>query len=258
MTNGANYIHYQMRTELENYIKSQYLSKSPLLLEAVGNRLGTEGLLYQKPYIESSPAYISIPNGITQAQIPDWQKDFFIKLSQASLGVFPSPFQHQIDALSKYSAGKDLLVSTGTGSGKTECFMWPLLAKLVSEAHDQPATWDTQGVRAIVMYPMNALVSDQVSRLRRLIGDTENRFIQIFRETCDYTARRPKFGMYTGRTPYPGPEPIDREDKKLARTLSKIACHTFLRHNFKPIKRWERPTTLSSLKSPSLEKPCRS
>lgn len=221
MSNGANYIHYQLRTELENYIKSQYLSRSPILLEAVGNRLSTE--IYQKPYIESSPAYVSVPDGIKLASIADWQRDFFVNLAQAGLGVYASPFQHQIDALSHYAAGEDLLVSTGTGSGKTECFMWPLLDKLVSEAHDHPDTWEKQGVRTIIMYPMNALVSDQVSRLRRLIGDTENKFVGIFREACEYNARRPKFGMYTGRTPYPGPEPIEREDKKLAKTLEKIA-----------------------------------
>lgn len=48
---------------------------------------------------------------------------------------------------------------------------------------------------------MNALVSDQVSRLRRMIGDPDERFIKIFRKTCGDEVRRPQFGMYTGRTP---------------------------------------------------------
>lgn len=89
------------------------------------------------------------------------------------MGVYPSPFVHQINALEAASAGKDLFVATGTGSGKTECFMWPLLAKLADEARNSKETWQMRGIRTIIMYPMNALVSDQVSRLRRLIGDSE-------------------------------------------------------------------------------------
>jgi len=223
MANGANSIHLQLRTELEDYIKSQYFGKSPLLLEAIGEILDKEGLLYQKPYIESSPAYKTDPNGIGKADLPEWLKTFFVELSDAGLGVYPSPYTHQITALERAFAGDDLFVSTGTGSGKTECFMWPLLAKLAAEAHDSLDTWQSRGIRIIIMYPMNALVSDQVSRLRRLIGDTENKFISIFRETCSQDARRPQFGMYTGRTPYPGIEPNSQEDHKLEKTLARIA-----------------------------------
>ena len=72
MANGANSIHKYLRTELENYIKSQYFGKSPILLSSVVSDLDSEGLLYQKPYIESSPAYKSTMNGIQKADIPEW------------------------------------------------------------------------------------------------------------------------------------------------------------------------------------------
>ena len=220
MSNGANSIHLQLRNELENYIRSQYFSKSPLLLADINKHLDDEGLLYQKPYIESSPAYKNVPNGIQNSDIPDWMKVFFEKLAAENLGVYPSPFVHQIMALEAANSGRDVFVATGTGSGKTECFMWPLLTKLVTEARDNPSSWAQRGIRAIIMYPMNALVSDQVSRLRRLIGDPSNKFLNIFRATCGEQARRPQFGMYTGRTPYPGDEPNQTQDKHLANTLS--------------------------------------
>ncbi len=223
MSNGANFVHKQLRSELEDYIVSQYFGKSPILLSAVKPHIDDEGLLYQKPYIESSPAYKSVKDGLQTASIPAWLKDYFKKLSNAGVGVFPSPFTHQIKALEAAVAGKDLFVSTGTGSGKTECFMWPLMAKLATEAKDSPDTWKMRGVRTIVMYPMNALVSDQIGRLRRLIGDRENKFISIFRGISGSDSRRPQFGMYTGRTPYPGPEPISREDRKLERSLKRTA-----------------------------------
>lgn len=221
MSNGANYVHMQLRGGLENYIKSQYFGKTPVLLEAVSDNLDDEGLLYRKPYIESSPAYKSVENGINKSNLQEWMKSFFNRMSESGLGVYQAPFKHQIDALESFSAGKDLFVSTGTGSGKTECFMWPLLAKLAEEARTG-ATWDLRGVRTIIMYPMNALVSDQVGRLRRLIGDPEGRFIKILRDICGGGIRRPQFGMYTGRTPYPGLEPNKAQDHQLENTLSRM------------------------------------
>lgn len=184
MINGANAVHKKLRQELENYIKTQYFRKTPVLLNAIDDRLDEEGLLYQKPYIESNPAYISVTNGINDLNIPSWLKDMFLQLCNADLGVYNAPYKHQLTALEYAFKGSDLFVSTGTGSGKTECFIWPLLAKLAAEAHDHPLEWNNRGVRVVIMYPMNALVSDQLSRLRKLFGDSEGKFIEIFRSIC--------------------------------------------------------------------------
>ena len=97
MANGANFIHKQLRNELENYIKTQYFSKSPILLSALSDIIDKEGVLYQKPFIESSPAYVSVKNGLQNVDIADWLKKYFL----AGLGVFPAPFTHQIKALDK-------------------------------------------------------------------------------------------------------------------------------------------------------------
>ena len=223
MQNGANSVHRVLRTELEDYIKSQYFGKSPLLLSALKNHIDDEGLLYQKPFIESSPAYVTVTDGIKTASIDSWMKEYFWQLAQAGSGVYPSPFAHQIVALEAACKGENLFVSTGTGSGKTECFMWPLLAKMAAEARNSKESWAKRGVRTIVMYPMNALVSDQVSRLRRMIGDRDKKFIKIFRDTCGNEVRRPQFGMYTGRTPYPGEMPSTDEDRKLEKTLARMS-----------------------------------
>ena len=145
MPNGANFVHKQLRTELEDYIKSQYFGKSPLLLSALSGHLDDEGILYQKPFIESSPAYVTIQNGIQKASIDSWMKNFFLKLVDADIGVFPSPFAHQISALEAATRGEDLFVSTGTGSGKTECFMWPLIAKMAAEARNIQSSWAKRG-----------------------------------------------------------------------------------------------------------------
>ena len=218
MADGAYAVHKEIRTKLEEYIHSQYFGKSPILKDAVKKYLDQEGILYKKPFIEASPAYKTFSNGWEKIKIPVWMKSFFLKLSDANLGVYRTPFVHQLDALEAAVCGKDIFVATGTGSGKTECFMWPLLAKLAGEARERKSDWNQRGVRTIIMYPMNALVSDQVSRLRRLMGDREGKFETIFHEICG-NVRRPQFGMYTGRTPYPGTESSRGEDKKVSKTF---------------------------------------
>lgn len=82
---------------------------------------------------------------------------------------FPSeraPYQHQLEAWNALGAKQpqSVLVSSGTGSGKTECFLVPILDHLAREAK---ATHDTLvGVRALFLYPLNALISSQRDRLR--------------------------------------------------------------------------------------------
>lgn len=214
---GANAIQKILLEELANYIQTQYFGKSPLLFDALSEKLRAENVLHKEPYIESSPLYKTAPDAFDKIN-PAWLRNFFLRLVAENLGVYPAPFVHQVKALENFSAGKDLLVATGTGSGKTECFMFPILFKLATEAHDSPETWQNRGVRVMIMYPMNALVSDQVSRLRKLLGD---KFAQVFRETCGDTRRRPQFGMYTGRTPYAG-EVNAAQDAKLKSNFAKI------------------------------------
>ena len=124
MVHGANAVHQILRSKLEDYIISQYFGKSQVLQQAVQPIIQEEGVLYRRPYIESSPAYQTVPKGIENAELPVWLKEYFAELSKADLGVHDAPFRHQVDALEAAEAGKDLFVSTGTGSGKTECFLW--------------------------------------------------------------------------------------------------------------------------------------
>lgn len=215
---GASAVHRLMREELQNYIGSQYFGKTPLLFDAVKDELRNEGVLFREPYIESTPAYKRVANGFERIAAPDWTKRFFIELARRKTGVFESPFAHQLQALERFIKGDDVFVATGTGSGKTECFIWPLLAKLATEARERPESWRLRGVRTLIMYPMNALVVDQISRLRRLLGSDD--FLTMFCQFAE-AARRPQFGMYTGRTPYPGDSRQVSEDRALAKTLER-------------------------------------
>ena len=53
--------------------------------------------------------------------------------------------------------------------------------------------------------------------------DPDKKFIKIFRSTCGDSVRRPQFGMYTGRTPYPGAQPSTEQDRKLEKTLARMS-----------------------------------
>ncbi len=108
-------------------------------------------------------------------------------------------YRHQWEALRLIcNDHRSIVVTTGTGSGKTECYLLPLLQLLVSEPSSVRATL---GVRAVILFPMNALVEDQLRRLRKLLF-----WINLASATEPNTSpahlRRPiTFGRYTGDTP---------------------------------------------------------
>lgn len=81
-----------------------------------------------------------------------------------------APYLHQHLAWAAAEAGRSFMVTSGTGSGKTECFMIPMLNDLL-RSHKPGAT----GVRAIVLYPLNALIDSQKERLGAWMDPLANR-----------------------------------------------------------------------------------
>lgn len=76
-----------------------------------------------------------------------------------------APYQHQMDAFARLSgdAMRSTLIATGTGSGKTESYLWPILDHC-RKNKDKP------GIKAILIYPMNALATDQARRIAAAIS----------------------------------------------------------------------------------------
>lgn len=217
---GVKSTHDSIKNKLIDYINTVYLGKNDALRDACEEKIVSKGVLYQEPFIEANPAYLAIDNGIANSNIlSDDAKLILGKMIEKKLGVYKAPYSHQIEALEVFHSGKDLFVATGTGSGKTECFMWPVASKIALEQMKSPETWSQRGVRAIMLYPMNALVSDQLGRLRKMIGNREDGFHSLSEEIA-FGSRVPQFGMYTGRTPYPG-ETSENQNKELAETLEK-------------------------------------
>lgn len=94
-----------------------------------------------------------------------------------------SLYTHQLRAI-RASKKRNIIVASGTGSGKTECFLYSMFNNLLfsetAESLKEP------GVRILLIYPMNALVKDQLKRIVGLLKDSPERIT---------------VGMYTGQTP---------------------------------------------------------
>lgn len=129
------------------------------------------------PFLEVTDAFVKGPT------ILELIENGELPLSFERLGFHTNRplYQHQVDSLRKLSAGHNAVVSTGTGSGKTESFLLPVLRELVIQRNEGNLC---PGVRAMLIYPMNALANDQIERLRELLRD----YPEI------------TFGSYTGQT----------------------------------------------------------
>lgn len=138
----------QLEQGLRDFLRSSFDATTPGFDTAIERLLDEPGQLIKGPSIQ-----VALP--FVRGSRPDW----FPKV--------PLPFtphRHQEAAFARLGGQhkKSTLIATGTGSGKSESFLWPILAHC--EAHaSQP------GIKAILIYPMNALATDQALRVARAI-----------------------------------------------------------------------------------------
>lgn len=206
----------ELRLTLTHYIEATYHISHPALVEQRRGLLRQPGGIYQAPYLESTPRYKSAEPYAQIDDLPAAALEVLRALSDDSAGkpvIYPSPYLHQLQALRETLSGnRNLMIMTGTGSGKTESFLLPILGKLAIEARDHSASFAKyHAVRALILYPMNALVNDQLGRLRTLFGDP--RTIVMFEK---WTQRPALFARYTSRTPYAGLRNAKKDGSHLA------------------------------------------
>lgn len=200
---GVNDIAARIHLRLCRYLEAQYHIRNTALIEERRLLLEEPGGISQPPFVEVTPSY-AVAGRFADLKAPKPVIDLLQELVEwkPGIGVYP-PYRHQADALEHFFAkgadSDDLIVATGTGSGKTETFLYAVLGALALEGTQRRASFQRQGIRALLLYPMNALVSDQTARLRRFLGD--ERLASLMEERW---GRRARFGMYTSRTPYPG------------------------------------------------------
>ena len=209
------------------YIKSAFPLRYRTLADERDRLLQKPGILSQPPLVEPVATYPSSGLNLNAAanQLPSDYADL-ANLAQTLFDPSIQIYQHQWDSLREVLVNKrDIVVTTGTGSGKTECFLLPLLAQLAKEsgswsaAPQTPANcnwWDGNGnrvsqwghitrpqaIRALILYPLNALVEDQLKRLRQILeAPLVHNWLDQHRG-----GNRITFGRYTGQTPVSGRE----------------------------------------------------
>ena len=206
----------ELRSALADYVEATYHISDPDLIDQRRVLLQKPGVIHQAPYLESTPRYIRAPR-IEQLALPAAATDILLVAScEPNPRVHDPLWQHQARSLQAVlGEDKSIIVTTGTGSGKTECFLLPILGKLAIEAKERTQSFEHPAMRAIVLYPMNALVNDQLGRLRLLFGD--ERITGAFRK---WGGRPARFARYTSRTLYPGVRTAKRDQQRL-RPLNK-------------------------------------
>ena len=205
----------QLHGALRDYIEATYHVSHPYLVAQRRELLQQPGVIHQRPYLESTPRY-RVGDSFGKIGLPQAALEVFSAVSSPTqdkpLLIHDPPYHHQALAVRKALVEKrSFVVMTGTGSGKTECFLLPILGKLAIEAQKNGDGFSsTPAIRALVLYPMNALVNDQLGRLRLLFGD--QRIIDKF---TAWAGRPARFARYTSRTLYPGVRNEKKDQNRL-------------------------------------------
>ncbi|MDC0676077.1 DEAD/DEAH box helicase [Nannocystis radixulma] len=89
----------------------------------------------------------------------------------AAAGIDYPLYEHQVETIRHAAAGKTVILSAGTGSGKTESFLIPVIDRLFWDHELGLDDISQPGIRAMIIYPLNALVNNQVERILELLRD---------------------------------------------------------------------------------------
>ena len=159
-------------------ILSQLGLRSPALREYLGKlyarRPGEPGSLLSDPVVEAAFGWKVADMDMLGLSRAGLLREELVRAMNEPAGElrkdyrFPAnrkPFQHQLECWQHLldEVPRSVLVSSGTGSGKTECFLVPILEDL---ARERASTGPLTGVRALFLYPLNALINSQRDRLR--------------------------------------------------------------------------------------------
>lgn len=238
----------RMRDFFVSYLDTAFKIRSPEVAEARRQLLATTGKMCAEVMIEPVLRYRPaahrledlVDSGTTLEEFSHEARVAFVEL--AGSGLFDgeavegrawrrrpqfAPYEHQARMLERgVRTGRPGVVTSGTGSGKTESFLLPILAQISREAVNWPAPvgvlgmenwWQAdsgdfrparsaespqrpKAVRALILYPMNALVEDQLTRLRKTLDSKEAR--EVCRDR--FHGNLIYFGRYNSQTPSTG------------------------------------------------------
>lgn len=175
-----------IRHRYENYLRTLFYFKDAGLRASFRAALEAGDGLLKGPFVEHNRGF---RHGQSARTIAD--ELFSGQASELHPALLDAPlYLHQEQALRRVHADeRNVVVATGTASGKTESFLYPILFSLYQEY--MAGTLVRPGVRAMILYPMNALANDQRDRMGAL-----GQALQDSRSDFRFT-----FGQYIGQTP---------------------------------------------------------
>lgn len=164
-----------------DYAATSLRVNNEIINEQLRNLLMDSNSFSKGPIIEATPSFVvgsNIIELVDQGVLSEAFRDF----NSSALPLERRLYKHQEIAVREICAqNRNVVVATGTGSGKTETFIIPILNHLLELKRINKLR---PGVKALLLYPMNALANDQMKRLRTLLANEP-----------DIT-----FGIYTGET----------------------------------------------------------
>lgn len=178
----------KIKESYQRFVETSFPIKDEELQKEFQRLIRDEHLLWQEPYVSLSRTYRS---GGTLQQLVDEgcldKKITTVPFFNAPKSAYARLYHHQREAVQRLSTSPgheshNTIIATGTGSGKTEAFLIPIINHCL--LHPEP------GIQAVIVYPMNALANDQLRRLRQLLkgtgvsfgrytGDTESKSSDI-------------------------------------------------------------------------------
>lgn len=157
----------QIQSGLKDYIDTTFPITNLVFKDSLKNMLSEPKKVFHEPYVA-----VRLP-----FRVADGAENIF-----QSIHPVYTPYVHQQKAFNRLTGedGRSTLVATGTGSGKTECFLYPILEYCYRHCGEN-------GIKALIIYPMNALASDQAKRMAELINSSP-----------ELKSAKIRVGMYVG------------------------------------------------------------
>lgn len=157
----------QLITDFSEYIQSFLKVRDEKIRSWVEAELNS-GALWPEPLLSLNPTFQQGPlvDELVEQMVLHPLCGSIFRRGKSEAGPNGAPlrlFRHQEQALQKAQAGRNYVLTTGTGSGKSLSYILPIVDRVLKEGSGK-------GVRAVVVYPMNALANSQLGELEKYLG----------------------------------------------------------------------------------------
>lgn len=185
-------VYEEAKQQYKSYIRTFQTFRKPEIEAFVRDRIDNGTMLWQEPIIQISKKFKpgkSLAQMISEGLLHAGLQSIFTIKKKDGTSVVMHPHYHQQQAFEVVCGKKqNLVVTTGTGSGKSICFELPIVDHCLRVKAAQP-----KGIKAIIIYPMNALANTQYQELSKKIAGTGL-----------------KIGLYTGDTAHTPEEALKK------------------------------------------------